>query len=518
MRNLLMRCWACVALAVLAGCAGLPPNVERRPSQAFTDTASTRLARSLAASVVANPGKTGVYALASGREAFAARMAMALVAERSIDAQYYIWHDDITGAMMMRAMLAAAERGVRVRLLVDDNNTKGEDATIALVAAHPNVEVRLFNPFANRANRLADYASDFSRLNRRMHNKSFTVDNQVTVVGGRNIGDEYFGAADEVEFADLDVVAAGAVVRDVSAQFDAYWNGPSAYPATSLVGASNPDEAAGVRARWAQMADEPRAAKYVQAVNETPLVREMLAERLPLEWVNARLVYDDPAKVLHPPERSETHMLPRLQAALGEPKAELDLVSPYFVPADDGTQALRALASRGVQVRVLTNSLSATDVGPVYAGYSKYREPLLRGGNLRLFELKRLAPEESEQADKQRRGIGKSSDAGLHAKTFAADRQRIFIGSFNLDPRSARLNTEMGVVLDSPRLASRLSGLFDQAIPRTQYEVRLNKEDSVEWVEQANGGEVIHNASPETGVLRRIWIRFLSMLPIEWML
>jgi len=515
----LMRSWACAVLVAMAGCAGLPSGIERHPSHAFTDTTGTRLARSLAASVAAHPGKTGVHPLGSGREAFAARMAMTSVAERGIDAQYYIWHDDITGTMLMRAMLDAADRGVRVRLLIDDNNTKGLDATLAMLDAHRNVEVRLFNPFANRSNRLADYATDFSRLNRRMHNKSFTVDGQVTIVGGRNVGDEYFGAAEEIEFADLDVIAAGAVVRDVSAQFDTYWNSESAYPARSITGPTSAQAESGVQAHWAELSAEPRAARYVDAVRETPLVREMLADRLPLEWVNARMVSDDPAKVLHPPEQSETHMLPRLQAALGEPRAELDLVSPYFVPGDDGTQALRALADRGVQVRVLTNSLSATDVGPVYAGYSKYREPLLRGGNLRLFELKRTAPEDSEPADKKRRGIGSSSDAGLHAKTFAADRQRIFVGSFNLDPRSARLNTEMGVVLDSAALASRLSTLFDREIPRTQYEVRLAADgSSIEWVEPTPSGEVIHRSSPETGLLRRAWIRLLSVFPIDWML
>jgi putative cardiolipin synthase len=212
-------------------------------------------------------------------------------------------------------------------------------------------------------------------------------------------------------------------------------------------------------------------------------------------------------------------MLPRLEAGMGKAQRELDLVSPYFVPTDSGTSALRSLADRGVQVRVLTNSLSATDVGPVYAGYLKYRDALLRGGNLRLFELKRTAPDDSEAADRKRRGIGNSSDAGLHAKTFAADRQRIFIGSFNLDPRSARLNTEMGVVLDSPPLASRLSEAFDKTIPRTQYEVRLAADgESVEWVEQTAGGEVIHRASPETGLMRRAWVRFLSVWPIDWLL
>ena len=518
MQNVI-RAVACAVLVAIAGCAGLPANVERHPSSAFTDTDHTGLARSLAANVAAHAGKTGVHAIPSGREAFAARVALALVAERSIDAQYYIWHDDITGVLLMRALWDAAERGVRVRLLLDDANTKGLDPTIAMLDAHPNIEVRLFNPFANRSNRLADLATDFARLNRRMHNKSFTVDNQATVVGGRNIGDEYFGAADAMEFADLDVVAAGAVVHDVSREFDAYWNSPSAYPAASIVGASSPEGAAQVRAHWLQVGEEARATRYVDAVRDTQLVRDLLARTLPLEWVSARLVNDDPAKVLHPPERTELHMLPRLQAALGKPLTELCLVSPYFVPTDDGTRSLRELADHGVQVRVLTNSLSATDVGPVYAGYSKYREALLRGGNVRLFELKATAPDDSEAADKKRRGIGSSADAGLHAKTFAADRARIFIGSFNLDPRSARLNTEMGVVLDSVPLATRLSNLFAQELPRSQYEVRLAGDgQSVEWVEQTAAGEVIHRTSPETGVMRRAWIRFLSVLPIDWLL
>ncbi|HEX6018607.1 MAG TPA: phospholipase D family protein [Burkholderiaceae bacterium] len=514
-----MRLFFYCVLIALAGCAGLPTQVQRSPSSAFTDTGDTALARALAPEVRAHPRQTGVYALASGREAFAARVALALAAQRSIDAQYYIWHDDITGAMLFRALWEAAERGVRVRLLLDDNNTKGLDATLAMLDAHPNIEVRLFNPFANRSARLLDFATEFSRLNRRMHNKSFTVDNQATIVGGRNIGDEYFGASDAMEFADLDVIAAGAVVRDVSAQFDAYWNSPPAYPAAVIVGPSGADVAAAIRARWQQVPQEPRATRYAEAVGETELVRELLAGRLPLEWTQAQLTYDEPAKVLQPPEQTETHMLPRLQAALRTPTRELDLVSPYFVPGDEGTKGLRALADRGVQVRVLTNSLAATDVGPVYAGYAKYREALLEGGNLRLFELKRSAPEESEAADKKRRGIGSSSEAGLHAKTFAADRRRIFVGSFNLDPRSVRLNTEMGVVLDSERLASRLSDLFAEAAPQVCYEVRLAADgQGLEWVEQTPTGTVVQRSSPETGVLRRAWIRFLSVLPIEWML
>ena len=212
-----------------------------------------------------------------------------------------------------------------------------------------------------------------------MHNKSFTADNQIAIVGGRNVGDEYFGADSPVEFADLDVLAAGAVVGDVSAAFDAYWNSESAYPAASLIRAT-PASAAQVRDAWAKLHESQVAAKYVDAVRATPLVQQLLAGSLPLEWAPARVVSDDPSKVLNPPERTELHMLPRLEAALGKPAREVDLVSPYFVPTKEGTAALLAMAERGVKVRVLTNSLAATDVAPVHAGYAKYREALLRGG------------------------------------------------------------------------------------------------------------------------------------------
>ncbi len=243
-------------------------------------------------------------------------------------------------------------------------------------------------PYANRGLRLGELALNFSRLNRRMHNKSFTADNQAAIVGGRNIGDEYFGADSPVAFADLDVLAAGAVVREVSASFDAYWNSASAYPAASLIGTAPPDSAAQVRDAWTKLNDDPAAARYVEALRSTPLVRQLVSSDIPFEWTHARLVSDDPSKVLNPPEREDLHMLPHLQEALGHPARELDLVSPYFVPSKEGTAALRALAARGVQVRVLTNSLAATDVAPVHAGYAKYREDLLRGG-VRLYELKR---------------------------------------------------------------------------------------------------------------------------------
>jgi putative cardiolipin synthase len=487
------------ALVALAGCSSLPSTVDRPHSTALADTRDTRLGRALAASLAANPGKSAIHPLSSPRDAFAARVVLAEAADRSLDVQYYIWRADITGALLCEALWRAAERGVRVRLLLDDNSTRGLDETIAALDAHPNIEVRLFNPYANRGFRLGELATDFSRLNRRMHNKSFTADNQATIVGGRNVGDEYFGAETPVAFTDLDVIAAGPVVGEVSTSFDAYWNSESAYPVATLIRSSER------KTPWAAVREDPAAAKYVEAVRATPLLRELLAGSLALEWAQARVVSDHPSKVLHPPERTELHMLPRLEAAVGKPQRQLDLVSPYFVPTKEGTAALAALAGRGVSVRVLTNSLAATDVAPVHAGYAKYREPLLRG-RVKLYELKPTSEEKSGER-------GGSSDASLHAKTFAVDGSRIFVGSFNFDPRSARLNTEMGIVIESPPLASQLSDALDRGLPGDAYEVRLAG-DALEWVD----GEARHAAEPGAGLLQRLWINFLSILPIEWLL
>ena len=501
-----MRLAAPLLLLALAACGSLPSQVARVPSHALADTASTRLGRALAPEAAAHPGMSGIHGLGDGRDAFAARVLLAHAAERSLDVQYYIYRNDVTGQLLCEALWQAAERGVRVRLLVDDNNTKGLDGAIGALDAHPNIEVRLFNPYANRSFRAAELVSDFSRLNRRMHNKSFTADNQATIVGGRNVGDEYYGAESAVAFADLDVLAVGAVVPGVSSEFDAYWNSESSYPAAALLPSAPPESATKVRAAWAMLNQDAQAMRYVQALRDTALIRDLLSGRLSLEWASARVVADDAAKVLHPPDRRELQMLPRLQVAIGEPQRSLDLVSPYFVPTEDGTAALRALAERGVKVRVLTNSLAATDVAPVHAGYAKYRKALLRGG-IRLYELK---PSPEPRTGENRGG----SDASLHAKTFAVDAQRIFVGSFNFDPRSARLNTEMGVVIESASLAARLSSALDDALPRDAYEVRLSEQGQLQWLSEGK----VSSAEPGAGFFRSLWIGFLSLLPIEWLL
>ena len=513
------RVVAALFVTLLAGCATLPSLEGRATSTAAPDTAATRLGRAIAPEAARHRGLSGVLAFTAPLEAFAARVSLARAADTTLDVQYYQWNDDATGTLMLEALWRAAERGVRVRLLLDDINT-GLDGTLAEMDAHPAIEVRLYNPFVHRRSRTLDFVTDFGRVNRRMHNKSFTADNQAAIVGGRNVGNEYYGAGTGVEFTDLDVLAVGPIVRDVSAAFDLYWNSASAYPAGALLPPAPADARARREEAFAASRRDADASTYLEALRESPAVRSLLSSRLPLEWTGARLVRDDPAKTLDATANDQLLLLATLLPLVGQPEVSFDLVSPYFVPGDGGTAALEAMARRGVRVRVLTNSLSATDVGPVHAGYAKRREALLRAG-VRLYEFKPAGgpPAGSPPPGDTKLGLSGSRAASLHAKTFAIDGRRIFVGSFNFDQRSARLNTEMGLVVESAALAGRLVEAFDARIPALAYEVRLRQDGGgLEWVERTPGGVVIHAVEPGTSAMRRAWIRMLETLPIDWLL
>jgi len=507
------RVWLVVPAALLAlslaltSCSSLPPLEGRVASTAIADTDDTRLGKALMPLTMAHPGLAGIHALADGRDAFAARAVLAQAADRSLDVQYYIWRNDTTGRLMFDALRAAAERGVRVRLLLDDNNTAGLDASLAALDAHPMIEVRLFNPNGIRSVRTVGMAADFMRLNRRMHNKSFTADNQVTIIGGRNVGDEYFGAAGEISFADLDVIAAGPVVRAVSDDFDLYWNSPSAYPLVLLA----PDAAAAPALK-----PDAEAQAYIEAIKRSAFLEQLVEGSLPLEWARARFVSDDPAKVMGT-AAPEANIAFKLRDILGEPQRSLDLVSPYFVPGKEGTAAFVDLAKKGTRTRILTNSLEATDVAAVHAGYAKWRKPLLESG-VTLYELRREA---TDEPTREKRGSGSgigSSDASLHAKTFGVDGKRVFVGSFNFDQRSIHLNTEMGMVIDSPALAARLTETLDRTLPTRAYEVKLDDRGSVIWLERRGDQVIRHEKEPGTSWFKRAAVKALSWLPIDWLL
>ena len=438
---------------------------------------------------------------------------MAQAAERSLDVQYYIWRKDLTGTLLFEDLHAAAARGVRVRLLLDDNNTSGLDATLAALNSHANIEVRLFNPFVIRKPRALGYLTDFRRLNRRMHNKSFTADNQATIIGGRNVGDEYFGGSEGVLFADLDVLAVGPVVNEVSNIFDRFWASGSSYPAERLLPPVDPGRIAELEEAAQRVARTPAAVAYMGALRDCPIVRELVRGTLELEWASATTVSDDPAKGLGLAPR-ETLVIHQLTRLLGDPANELELVSPYFVPTASGVAWFRTLARRGVKIKILTNSLEATDVAFVHAGYAKRRRPLLREG-VTLYELRRAMTDAG--APKPGGSLG-SSGASLHAKTFSVDAARVFVGSFNFDPRSAQLNTEMGFVIESPALARELDTVFRTRIPEDAFEVRSSQDGGLSWLERRGSQSLQHDVEPGTSVWRRAWVSFLSALPIEWLL
>ena len=508
----LIRIVAVACVLVLTGCS-LPTLANRVPTSALRDTEATRLGEAISPAVSSHPKLSAVHALPSDKEAFAARGLLAAAAERSIDAQYYIWQADRTGNLLLEALWQAAERGVRVRLLLDDINTSGMDSRLATLAAHPNIEVRLFNPLINRRARWTNYLFDFGRINHRMHNKSFTVDNQVTIVGGRNVGDEYFDAGAAISYDDLDVLAIGDVVRAVSDEFDLFWNSAAAYPAGNLVGAPSAGSVERLLASFRATHADPEAMQYLAALRATPLVSQLVARQLEWEWVEARLVFDDPAKAVDPKHRESQLLLSRLLTTTASPERQFDLISPYFVPRGRGEAGLKSLAERGVQVRVLTNSLASTDVVEVHAGYAKHRKALLRAG-AHLYELERKPKSESSAEHK----AGAKSFSGLHAKTFQIDGKTVFVGSFNFDPRSARINTEMGVVLNSTALADRLVSFFDTEVPSLSFEVVLNDKDQLRWLQKTSGDARAYDREPQTSVWRRTEARLFSILPIEWLL
>ncbi|HKS92172.1 MAG TPA: phospholipase D family protein, partial [Tepidiformaceae bacterium] len=327
----------------------------------------TRLSRSVQPLTDAHPGLSGVFPLRDGLDAFAARASLADAAERTLDLQYYIWRDDLSGGLLFDAIRRAADRGVRVRLLLDDNNTSGEDRRLAALSSHPNIQIRLFNPFRMRRWRVLGYLTDFARLNRRMHNKSFTADNQATIVGGRNVADEYFGANPDLAFMDLDVLAIGAVVTDVSHDFDRYWASDSSYPAQWVISAERAGSTVHAPTVASAQDHEAAVAAYTDAVANSQYVRRVLAREPPFEWAVTHMISDDPVKALG---RAAEHRLmwSRLKRFL-RPEHEVELVSAYFVPGAAGTAYLVGLAKQGVSVRVLSNSLEATDVPAVHAGY-----------------------------------------------------------------------------------------------------------------------------------------------------
>lgn len=527
LRALLLAC-----MTLLAACASLPQQVERPPSQALDDPSRTALGRAVAAAQP-RPGVSGFRLLVTGDDALEARRQLAERAQRTLDLQYYIVNDDAPTRALLAAVRAAADRGVRVRVLIDDMQTEGKDAAFAAFARHRNIELRLFNPFPGQRSslmtRLLSSLGDLPRLNRRMHNKAFVADNAVGITGGRNLGAEYFLQNEEVNFADLDVLAAGPIVREISKVFDRFWNSEQAYPIAAFVEAARDapaapaprDEPAGeaqpvaAAAATPNVASGPSAAAPPTASGPLPLPAPAQPIPMPgrlggLTWAPAVLLADAPTKIEFGASEAgdEALILEDLTALMRSARRELLIVTPYFVPGSWGLELFDSLRARGVRVRVLTNSLAATDVPIVHAGYARYRRQLLQMG-VELYELHHMPGRPRGWL-----GLFGSSRASLHAKAMVIDGRVAVISTLNLDPRSIRLNTEMGVVIDSRALSAQVATLFGQsASPENSFRPRLAADGaSLEWIGQVGGVQQRLTSEPEAGVWRTLIQRVLGPL------
>ncbi|MCT8328957.1 phospholipase D family protein [Albidovulum sediminis] len=500
-----------LAIAALRLTHPLPPLPAGDSSTALPASEDTRLGAAILPLMVENEGMSGVVPLADGRDALAARILFARAADETIDAQYYIWHHDTTGWLLLEELRAAAARGVRVRLLLDDNGIPSLDNVLADLNAMENVEIRIFNPFTMRSPKLLSYAFDFFRLNRRMHNKSMTVDGVATVIGGRNIGDIYFAYGEGVAYFDFDVLAVGQAAKDVSADFDAYWSSGSSYAAADVL----PPSRGGLAELASAVAEAEKSARgtdYAKAITDAPVLSQIIAGKDVMEWTKVTLVSDDPAKGLGDAEDEAllVGLLPKLVAA---PEESVDLVSAYLIPGEASTEMLEQYIRKGIRVRLMTNSLEATDVPVVHSAWMGYRDRLARAG-AEVLEL-RSRPENSGGASLTQ--ILTGSQSSLHAKTFSVDRKHLFIGSFNFDPRSANLNTEMGFLVESPAIATAMARALDR--PETFYAVDAAPDGAMVWTEtHADGTTQVYDHEPNTSAVERSIVWLMSLLPIEWVL
>ena len=497
-------------LLLFSGCATVDFDQPREASFAMPTDQNSEAARTFSNLLEGKASDSGFALLNNGINALAARLVMIRMATTSIDTQYYTILNDTTGNLFFRELLRAADRGVRVRLLLDDIATQGYDAGLAAADSHPNIEIRIRNPFSLRTGRYLN-VRDFARINRRMHNKSLIIDNLAMIVGGRNIGDAYFAANKFSNFADLDVFGVGRVAQDASAVFDAYWNDRYSVPAIGVV--TQPENPAAklieFRARLDERLMSLNTTPYGEAVKRSGLAHAGI-DVDSLYWVPYRLVSDPPSKGRDDEPEGATLIHP-ISEVIMQAKQELILVSPYFVPRKSGVEAFEQLRARDVEVRILTNSLAATDVSAVHSGYAPSRKPLLKAG-VKLYEVRADAKVPGTQWVGVKRGR-----ASLHTKAFLVDRQKIFIGSFNFDPRSVSLNTEMGIFLEAPALAQMLTEKIIGEMSRgtATYEVVLNDNNQLRWLGQENGQPVRLKKEPQTSFWKRFAAGFMRILPIR---
>ena len=483
-------------------------DYQRTPSNALAYPDTSAIGALFKEAADKHPGLSGFSLVQQGGPAFMARVAMADLAEKTLDGQYYIWDGDTTGLILAERLLRAADRGVRVRLLIDDHYmTEARDASIAALDAHPNIEIRFFNPVRNRRWRIMSFLAEFGRVNHRMHNKLFVMDNAVGIVGGRKIADIYFGVRADHNYRDLDVLTAGPIVGELSSSFDLFWNSEWAIPVGAVVKARATEQ--DLRALTKRLEEKLAATGYPYPIDESIAdLRARLAQiRGNFTWAPGRVFVEHPSRVN---TNADTVIATALRQRANEVERELLIESPYFVLGDRNIEGVRQLKQRGIKVRVLTNSAASNDVMPAHAGYANTRTKLLQAG----VELYELRPDSNMK--RQWSVLAGKSRTALHAKSLVFDRKSVFIGSFNLDPRSTALNTEIGVMIDSPEIASQVGEWMDEGVsPGSAFHVTLDESDDLVWSAETNGEKVHYSKDPETTIWDRLVFDFIGILPIE---
>lgn len=484
----------------------------RTYSYALATTEKTELKETIEPEVNANSGQSGFELLIKGQDTLLRLISAIQATERSLDIQYYIIQNDLSGKLLLETILRAADRKVRVRILMDDLNVHSSDPTWMLLNAHPNIEIRIFNPFATLDEtllvRIINIFARINHFNKRMHNKIMIADNQLAITGGRNLGDSYFDVSSDFNFRDIDVLVIGHVVPKLSESFDKYWNDDESFPITAILKKSNNPEAI-IKLREEMQLHWHEQMEKDTVISQIPLTVQLKNGQIPLIWASAELAVDSPSKIDSPKESVVSKPAVHLNKMAENAKQEFIIISPYFVPGEKGTQALQELAQQGAKVRILTNSLASIDAVAAHVGYRRYRQALVAAG-IELYEMKPIRGKRPHS-----RRFSSSSRNSLHSKVYIADRHDVMIGSFNLDPRSVNLNTEMALVIHSPLLAAQVVAMFEKAIlPTTSFHVTMNNA-TLEWISKKDGKEKRYQSEPEAGFWRKIKVNLLSILPFE---
>ena len=495
-----------IVSVLLTACVSAPLNYPKQESLALTDVSTTRQAINALEWVGGREDVNGFYPLTEGFDAFGARLKLMDNAQKSLDVQYFLMKPDNAGLVFAAQMLRAADRGVRVRFLLDDIFTTVDVDSLAILDTHPNIEVRLFNPIARQGIPLLNYLGHFSLTNRRMHNKSFVTDNRMAVVGGRNIAVEYYQLEASGEFVDFDMFAVGPVVKEVSSQFDLYWNHELAVPLSAFYNEDDKEKIMATRVLLDQEMAKAGQSIYAEAI-QTPVLKKFQAGEASPFIAPARLVTDNPDKLLQ--EISDDHKIvaSEIRQALLDAESEIILITPYFIPRKGGLELLRKIQDKGVRVTVLTNSLATNNHTPVHSAYASYRRRLLDAGvelwEARVDAAKIILPDGESQLDK----------LTLHTKGILIDRKRVFVGSLNLDPRSIDINTEMGLLVDSAEMVAGMTDSVREHIPLVAYQVKMDEDRKLSWHAIIDGREVIESKEPQTTAWDRFKAWFMKIVP-----